>query len=323
MSSLEEILQVLGTTPSSYYSTNSQSNHRRRILQSWLEISRENGYDLESHIIGKQTLDIGCGQGDMAALVAATLKSQGTKESMIIGVDPASLAYGESFKNGVCSESLKFSKGTPWTLGEAQSSLSTGPLREYICFKQTTAPALVASSPIGTYSVAYLAHSLYYFPSFSSLVQTFKSLLDAGVRTLLLAEWALSISRLAALPHLLSVLIQSMEPLTEGNVRTVLSPAAYVNAATQAGWDVVGSQTFMPAADLEDGKWEAKTAREIGKQVVHAVSDRSPESVQLESLKAHADALERSMSPDAGVDGVECMDVWTAVFQPARHEKSF
>jgi hypothetical protein len=186
----------------------------------------------------------------------------------------------------------------------------------------------VASQPIGTYTAAYFAHSLYYFPSSATLVQSFKSLLDAGVKTLLLAEWSLSISRPAALPHLLAVLLQSIDPLPEGNVRTVLSPAAYVDAATQAGWEVVGSRTFTPAVDLEDGKWETGFARsvarnrEIGKQAVQMVGERSTESVRLESLRAHADALEGSMISEAGVDGVECMNVWTAVFRPARPANS-
>lgn len=112
----------------------------------------------------------------------------------------------------------------------------------------------MASQPIGTYTTAYFAHSLYYFPSSATLAQTFKSLLDAGIKTLLLAEWSLSISRPAALPHLLAVLLQSIDPLPEGNVRTVLSPTAYDDAAKQAGWESVGSRTFTPAVDLEDGK---------------------------------------------------------------------
>jgi hypothetical protein len=181
----------------------------------------------------------------------------------------------------------------------------------------------VASQPIGTYTTAYFAHSLYYFPSSAALVQCFKSLLDAGVKTLLLAEWSLSISKHAALPHLLAVLLQSIDPISQGNVRTVLSPAAYVDVATQAGWEVVGSRTFTPNVELEDGKWETGFAksiarkREIGKQAVQMVGERSTESVRLESLRAHADALEASMISEAGVDGVECMNVWTAAFRPA------
>lgn len=45
--------------------------------------------------------------------------------------------------------------------------------------------------------------------------------------------------------------------------------------------------------------------------------ERSTESVHLESLRAHADALESSINSETGVDGVECMNVWTAVYRPA------
>ncbi|KAF2098969.1 hypothetical protein NA57DRAFT_56602 [Rhizodiscina lignyota] len=291
------------TQPHSPY--NPQSTHRRKVFHSWLKIGRETDYDLESNIVGKQTLDIGCGQGDMIELFAATLKAQGNQSSRVVGVDPASLDYGE-----------------PWTLGDAQAGLLAGPVGEYLSFRQTTAPALVASQPTGTYSVAYFAHSLYYFPSYATIIQNFKSLLNAGVQTLLLAEWSLSISDLAALPHLLAVLLQSIDPISDGNVRTVLSPAAYMTAAMEAGWEVASSETFAPVAGLEDGKWEtgfARTVAEktaIGRQAVQTV-ERSVESVQRESLTAHADALEASIVSAGGVDRVRCMDVWTAIFRPA------
>jgi 2-polyprenyl-3-methyl-5-hydroxy-6-metoxy-1,4-benzoquinol methylase len=93
---LQESLEFLATTKIAYFSLNSQSEHRLNILQSWIKIAQENDYDLGSHIIGKQSLDVGCGQGDMIALFAAALKTQGNKESKVIGVDPASLDYGET-----------------------------------------------------------------------------------------------------------------------------------------------------------------------------------------------------------------------------------
>lgn len=95
MPTLQESLEVLSTIETTSFSLNSQSGHRLNLFQSWLKIAQENGYDLESNIVGKQTLDIGCGQGDMIALVAAVLKAQGNKESKVTGVDPASLDYSE------------------------------------------------------------------------------------------------------------------------------------------------------------------------------------------------------------------------------------
>ena len=95
MLTLQESIDVLSTTETTYFSPNSQSRHRLNIFQSWLKITQGNRYDLESSIIGKQSLDIGCGQGDMIALYAAVLKAQGNNESRVIGVDPASLDYGK------------------------------------------------------------------------------------------------------------------------------------------------------------------------------------------------------------------------------------
>jgi 2-polyprenyl-3-methyl-5-hydroxy-6-metoxy-1,4-benzoquinol methylase len=95
MPTLQESLEVLPIIETTSFSLNSQSAHRLNLFQSWLKIAEENGYDLESNIVGKQTLDIGCGQGDMIALFAAVLKAQGNKESKLTGVDPASLDYGE------------------------------------------------------------------------------------------------------------------------------------------------------------------------------------------------------------------------------------
>jgi 2-polyprenyl-3-methyl-5-hydroxy-6-metoxy-1,4-benzoquinol methylase len=95
MPALQESLEVLSINETTSFSLNSQSAHRLSLFQSWLKIAQENGYDLESNIVGKQTLDIGCGQGDMIALFATVLKAQGNKESKVIGVDPASLDYGE------------------------------------------------------------------------------------------------------------------------------------------------------------------------------------------------------------------------------------
>jgi 2-polyprenyl-3-methyl-5-hydroxy-6-metoxy-1,4-benzoquinol methylase len=95
MPTLQESLEALSTSKTTSISLHSQSTHRLNIFQSWLKIGQENCYDIESNIIGKQSLDIGCGQGDMIALFAAVLKAQGNKESKVTGVDPASLDYGE------------------------------------------------------------------------------------------------------------------------------------------------------------------------------------------------------------------------------------
>lgn len=95
MLTLQKSLESLSITDATSSSLSGQSAHRGNILKSWLKIAQENGYDLNSNIVGKKILDIGCGQGDMIALFASVLKAQGIKESKVTGIDPASLDYGE------------------------------------------------------------------------------------------------------------------------------------------------------------------------------------------------------------------------------------
>lgn len=72
----------------------SQISHRIQIIQAWLVTSAAADYKLEANIVGKKTLDIGCGQGDMTALFASVLKAFDDQKSRVIGVDPARLDYG-------------------------------------------------------------------------------------------------------------------------------------------------------------------------------------------------------------------------------------
>ena len=135
------------------------------------------------------------------------------------------------------------------------------------------------------------------------------------MKTLVLSEWSLSISRPAALPHLLAVLVQFVDPIHDENVKTVLSPAAYVDTATQAGWKATGKRTFQPTLGLEDGKWESGFAKSVvrTREAAQTKSGRSAEKVRPESLRAHADSLEAAIHSqkrlDRDLDGVECMDV--------------
>lgn len=139
---------------------------------------------------------------------------------------------------------------------------------------------------------------------------------------LLLSEWSLSISRPTALPHLLAVLLQSIDPQPEGNVRTVLSPTSYIDAAAQAGWELVGSRTFTPTEGLEDGIWETRAALSMMEnrlsrtEATEGEGERDAASVRLESLRAHAHALQSSLASEGGLDRVESMNVWTAVLRP-------
>lgn len=94
MKSLLEALDDISSNSTTSFPLEPQSVHRLNILRSWLAIAREKAYDLETSIVGKHILDIGCGQGDMLVAVAAALQSQGNEHSRVVGIDPASPEYG-------------------------------------------------------------------------------------------------------------------------------------------------------------------------------------------------------------------------------------
>ena len=183
---------------------------------------------------------------------------------------------------------------------------------------KASAPDVVSSSPHGFYSTAMFAHSLYYMPSTVTLTQTFKALREAGVKQLLLAEWALSTSRSTALPHLNAVLLQSVDPMPDGNVRTVLTPSEYIAVAKEAGWELVKSKTLTPRTDLADGIYEVRAARSImsSRQRDGTAASGSPEATKLKNQEVYADAMESSLVASSEKTTTS-MDVWTAVFKPS------
>lgn len=73
----------------------SQISHRIEIIKAWLVASAKADHDIEANMVGKKTLDIGCGQGDMTVLFASVLKAFDDDKSRVIGVDPARLDYGK------------------------------------------------------------------------------------------------------------------------------------------------------------------------------------------------------------------------------------
>lgn len=95
MPTLCECVEALLVDPGPHVSPCPQITHRFGIFKSWLGLAYQERFNLESEIIGKRSLDIGCGQGDTIEAFAAALKHQGNKESRVTGVDPGRLDYGD------------------------------------------------------------------------------------------------------------------------------------------------------------------------------------------------------------------------------------
>lgn len=256
----------------------SQTQHRLNLLGAWVQ----NGCDFP----GKTIVELGCGQGDMTAVLAHAVGTSGT--GRVVAIDPAPLDYG-----------------SPWTLAQAQTHLSQGSLGKVITWvQQDPLDYFVNHVTFADADYIVLAHSIFYLQSEDYLQQLLKATHAASVQSsrrpkLLLAEWGQVISTEAARPHLQAVAIQAAHPKPTANVRIAPTPNKIVQLAEAAGWSVHG-QAWIQKPQLHDGEWEA-----------HAAGIAGPAKGFSHSTLKALEALGET-AKDAP-DKIAAMDVWTAV----------
>ena len=99
--------------------------------------------------------------------------------------------------------------GAPYTLGQAQAHISQGPLGERIIWIKSNPLDYLSRLGDGkTFDATVLAHCLWYFPSPSLILSTFRALKQHSKR-LLLAEWSLVATHPDSQPHVLAALAQA------------------------------------------------------------------------------------------------------------------
>ncbi|KAF2166859.1 hypothetical protein M409DRAFT_22912 [Zasmidium cellare ATCC 36951] len=257
----------------------SQTLHRLELLQHWKIPT------------GSKVLELGCGQGDCTTVLADAVGEEGR----VVAVDPADLDYG-----------------SPSTLSQAQSHISQSPLGRRISWIQNS-PLDYLTSISAVFDAAILAHSLWYFPSPTLILETFRALKGYSKR-LLLAEWSLVATCPSAQTHVLAALAQAAlecrKPESVSNVRTVLSPKRLKELALEAGWSLEREAYVQPREGVLDGEWEVKATlgERFGREVEEFVSDEREEGV----VSALRDACEASLK---GLKGdVRAMDVWVGSF---------
>jgi SAM-dependent methyltransferase len=248
---------------------------------------------------GDRILEIGCGQGDMTAVLAALVGSTGH----IAALDPADPA----------------AYGSPWTLKQAQEHLSRTSIGDRIeWIRADTVEYLDNSSAEGRrFDAVVLAHSLWYFPSPQAIDNTLAAIKRLAYSPkLLIAEYALGISHPEATPHLLSVLAQAAleahKPISTSNVRTVISPNSLRIQAQLAGWKPISGQSITPAAEYQDGRWEVGMV--ISKRFLEEISQVSMTERERSVIIAMRDAV---IFNAARFDrkSLRSMDVWVAAFE--------
>ncbi|MFJ9948730.1 methyltransferase domain-containing protein [Kitasatospora sp. NPDC091207] len=203
-----------------------QTRHRASVASSW---------DIRP---GSTVLELGCGQGDMTAVLAGAVGPEGR----VVAVDVADPTYG-----------------APVTLGASAARLAASPLGPRIEFHLGTDvrdPSVDFSSDAFDHIV--LAHCAWYFASLGQLRDTLARV-RPWARRLWFAEWDLTPSSGDQLAHLLSVLIQGQIEAAgshgEGNVRTPFSREALLRLLPETGWTADGNGP-VDTDGLQDADWE-------------------------------------------------------------------
>ncbi|MFS0780724.1 class I SAM-dependent methyltransferase [Bacillus sp. 1P06AnD] len=215
---------------------------------------------------GSRILEIGCGQGDMTAVLAYAAG----KDGFIHAVDIASPAYG-----------------APFTLGEASTYLKDSPLGKTIQFSYN----LDLLSPDvqfekNEFDYIIFSHCSWYFSSPEELQKLFHRTRSWGA-SLCFAEWDSRIMDIEQMPHLMAALIQAQyecwKEESQSNIRTLFTPNDIRNLIGQAGWEIErDSQIYSPM--LQDAKWE----------VDFVLSEYENELKQITGLPLKAERLLRS-----------------------------
>jgi SAM-dependent methyltransferase len=185
---------------------------------------------------GASVLEIGCGQGDMTAVLADLVGPDGR----VLGIDIAGRDYG-----------------APVTLGQSVDHLLAGPLSGRIEIRLDT-DVLAATFPNGNFDNVVLSQCSWYFASHDQLRDTLAHVRPWAHR-LCLSEWDLRLTAVEQMPHLLAVLTQGQIEAGgsrgDGNVRTVFGRDDLQRAMTEAGW-AIQSSTTVAAAGMQDADWE-------------------------------------------------------------------
>ena len=255
---------------------------------------------------GQRLLDIGCGQGESALVLAVAVGPSGH----VTGIDDAPPDYG-----------------TPFATGESHQYIAQSALGPRITFHLTDTPSFLLQSPSAAYDAAVLCHSLWYFPTRQSVLSLFHTLATAAIPKLYLAEYSLQASDPSQRPHVLSTrasalmyaaIAKSGGPGADPspyNARTPLEQAAILDAARDAGYAVRRHGKITPEVDMLEGHFEASYMAGNGfrKRVKDAnlPSEQEAEILALTArVKEELDELDKR-----GVRTVRAMDSWWAVLE--------
>jgi len=203
-----------------------QTEYRTQVRDAWEPLN------------GLNILEVGCGQGDMTAVLADAVGPSGH----VTAVDSAPATYG-----------------APMTLQQATERIKATPLGKRIdfCFEFD-----ILSQEPQPFDLAVLTHCSWYFQSRAQIRQVLKALTSWAPR-LAFAEWDLGANHMDQVPHLLAALIQgqanSFDQNASANIRTPFSHAELRTMLIESGWTET-KWTALDTSRLQDARWEIDLA---------------------------------------------------------------
>ena len=216
-------------------------------------------------------------------------------QAHITAVDPASLDYG-----------------APFTLGQAQSHISNGPLGSRVTFVQSN-PIAFCQETADKFDAVVFTHCIWYFQSPALIQQTLEAC-NRTSKTLYIAEWSLTSPPGSGQAHVLAALTQAALEVhraeSHSNVQTVLSSSGLESIATEAGWATQATDMIQPDVDLQDGEWEVGAVKDpdFDNLIQQHVSGGREKAF----VKAMRDATLQAAKAENG--RIRPMSVWVAKF---------
>jgi len=194
---------------------------------------------------GASVLEVGCGQGDMTAVLAEAVGPTGR----VLGVDIAHPDYG-----------------TPITVGDSATHLMNSPLGNRIEMRfETNVLDRSVTFTDQEFDHVVLSHCTWYFESMNQVEQVLTAV-QPWAAQLCFAEWDLTPRSAEQLPHLLAVLMQGEIETAgtrgNGNIRTPFSRQALNRALDRTGWSVSTERSLHGTA-LQDADWEITAAKHL------------------------------------------------------------
>lgn len=206
-----------------------------QVVQTLCRLQLVEGWQIPQ---GAKILEVGCGQGDMTAVLAHAVGSGGH----VTAVDSAPPEYGGPVTLGQSAEHLK---GTP-----------LGPRITFYFQYDLLDPANAFAE--NSFDYVVLAHCSWYFRSLDQLRQMLLRV-RSWASHLCYSEWELEPHTLDQVAHLLSILIQGQveayKTHSTSNVRTPFSKARLRQLLQETGWNV-SSESTLDTRRLKDADWE-------------------------------------------------------------------